>query len=118
VPCLASVAPRATWLASAAHAKTIKVVANGTTEAIQSAINAASPYDTVIVPAGTYAGPTVKVETSNITLKGSRSAIIDASGNTYGITVGTKLTFDPGTHLPGVQRQQLQDHRPQRAKRR
>jgi polygalacturonase len=45
----------ATWLASAAHAKTIKVVANGTTEAIQSAIDAASPYDTVAVPAGTYA---------------------------------------------------------------
>jgi hypothetical protein len=46
----------ATWLASAAQAKTIKVDANGTTEAIQSAINAAGAYDTVAVPAGTYAG--------------------------------------------------------------
>jgi len=45
----------ATWLASAAQAKTIKVDANGTTEAIQSAINAAGAYDTVAVPAGTYA---------------------------------------------------------------
>jgi parallel beta-helix repeat protein len=84
----------ATWLASAAQAKTIKVVANGTTEAIQSAIGAAGPYDTVAVPAGTYAGPTVRVEKSNITLKGSRDAIIDATGNTYGITVGTRLTFE------------------------
>jgi parallel beta-helix repeat protein len=90
----------ATWLASAAHAKTIKVVANGTTEAIQSAIDAASPYDTVAVPAGTYAGPTVKVEKSNITLKGTRAAVVDATGNTYGITVGTKLTFDDGPTCP------------------
>lgn len=90
----------ATWLASAAQAKTIKVVANGTTEAIQSAIDAASPYDTVAVPAGTYSGPTVSVEKSNITLKGSRAAIVDATGNTYGITVGTKLTFDEGPSCP------------------
>ena len=40
----------ATWLASAAQAKTIKVVSNGTTGAIQAAINAASPHDTVVVP--------------------------------------------------------------------
>jgi parallel beta-helix repeat protein len=87
-------------LASAAQAKTIKVTANGTTEAIQSAINAANPYDTVLVPEGTYSGPTVKVEKSNLTLKGSRSAVIDASGDTYGITVGTKLTFDEGPSCP------------------
>lgn len=89
-----------TGLATAAQAKTIKVVANGTTEAIQSAINAASPYDTVVVPPGTYSGPTVTVEKSDLTLKGSRAAIIDATGNTYGITVGTKLTFDPGPTCP------------------
>jgi parallel beta-helix repeat protein len=90
----------ATLLATAAQAKTIKVVANGTTEAIQTAINSASPYDTVVVPPGTYTGPTVKVETSNLTLKGSKAAIIDATGDTYGITVGTKLTFDEGTEGP------------------
>lgn len=87
-------------LAAAAQAKTIKVVANGTTEAIQTAINAASPYDTVQVPPGTYSGPTVKVETSNLTLKGSKAAIIDATGDTYGLTVGTKLTFDEGPSCP------------------
>ena len=74
--------------ASAAQARTIKVVANGTTEAIQNAVNEAAPFDVVKVPAGTYTGPTVKVEKSDLTIKGSRSAIIDASGNTYGITVG------------------------------
>jgi parallel beta-helix repeat protein len=90
----------AALLATAAQAKTIKVVANGTTEAIQTAINAAEPFDTVVVPAGTYAGPTVTVEKSNLTLKGSQAAIIDATGNTYGVTVGTKLTFDPGPTCP------------------
>jgi parallel beta-helix repeat protein len=87
-------------LATVAQAKTIKVVPNGTTQAIQAAVDAASPYDTVFVPAGTYAGPTVTVEKSNLTLKGSRAAVIDATGNTYGITVGTKLTFDPGPTCP------------------
>jgi parallel beta-helix repeat protein len=90
----------AALLATAAQAKTIKVVANGTTEAIQTAIDAAGPYDTVTVPAGTYSGPTVKVEKSNLTLKGSRTAVIDATGDTYGITVGTKLTFDEGPTCP------------------
>ena len=52
------------------------------------------------MPPGTYTGPTVTVEKSNLTLKGSRAAIIDATGNTYGITVGTKLTFDEGPTCP------------------
>jgi len=89
-----------TCLAATAQAKTIKVVANGTTQAIQTAIDSAGPYDTVVVPAGTYTGPTVKVEESNLTLKGSRGAIIDATGDTYGITVGRKLTFDDGPSCP------------------
>jgi parallel beta-helix repeat protein len=87
-------------LATVAQAKTIKVVANGTTQAIQAAVDAANPYDTVVVPDGTYSGPTVTVEKSNLTLKGSQAAVIDAAGNTYGITVGTKLTFDPGPTCP------------------
>src|SRR6185437_14756405 len=92
----------AALLASPAQAKTIKVVADGTTEAIQAAIDSASPFDTVVVPSGTYTGPTVKVETSNLTLKGSQKAVIDATGNTYGITVGTKLTFDEGPTCPAL----------------
>jgi parallel beta-helix repeat protein len=87
-------------LAGAAQAKDIRVVANGKTQSIQAAIDAASPYDTVVVPAGTYTGPTVTVEKSNLTIKGSREAMIDATGDTYGITVGTKLTFDPGPTCP------------------
>lgn len=87
-------------LATAAQAKTIKVVPNGSTESIQTAIDAASEYDTVMVPPGTYTGPTVKVGESNITLKGSRGAIIDATGNTYGLTVGRKLTFEEGEDGP------------------
>jgi parallel beta-helix repeat protein len=90
----------AALLATAAQAKTIKVVANGTTAAIQTAINAAGPYDTVMVPPGTYSGATVTVEKSNLTIKGSQAAIIDATGNTYGVTVGTKLTFDSGPTCP------------------
>ncbi|HST34628.1 MAG TPA: right-handed parallel beta-helix repeat-containing protein [Solirubrobacteraceae bacterium] len=89
-------------LATAAQAKTIKVVPNGSTESIQTAIDAAGPYDTVMVPPGTYSGPTVKVEKSNLTLKGSKAAIIDATGNTYGVTVGTKLTFDEGPTCPAL----------------
>ena len=89
-----------TSMVSAAQAKTIKVVPDGTTASIQTAINAANPYDTVIVPPGTYTGATVKVEKSNLTLKGSQAAIIDATGDTYGITVGTKLTFDEGPTCP------------------
>jgi parallel beta-helix repeat protein len=87
-------------LAGAAQAKDIRVVANGKTQSIQAAIDAASPYDTVVVPAGTYTGPTVTVEKSNLPIKGSREAMIDATGDTYGITVGTKLTFDPGPTCP------------------
>lgn len=87
-------------LAAGAQAKTIRVLANGSTESIQAAVDAAGPYDTVVVPPGTYTGPTVTVEKSNLTLKGSRDAVINAAGNTYGITVGTKLTFDPGPTCP------------------
>jgi parallel beta-helix repeat protein len=87
-------------LATAAQARTIKVVPDGTTQAIQAAVDVAQPYDTVWVPAGTYSGPTVSIEKSNLTLRGGRAAVIDATGDTYGITVGTKLTFDPGPTCP------------------
>src|SRR6476659_82547 len=92
------------WLLPAtAQAKTIKVPATGSTTSIQEAINAAASGDTVSGGSGTYTGPTVKVEKSNLTLTGSAGAIIDASGNQFGITVGTKLTFDEGPTCPALE---------------
>src|ERR1051326_3922067 len=87
-------------LATAAQAKTIKVAPTGSTLSIQEAVDAASPGDTIKVASGTYAGPTVNVKTSGLTITGSKSAVIDASGNTYGITVGTKTEFEEGPSCP------------------
>jgi parallel beta-helix repeat protein len=92
---VAALACSACWLlAATAEAKTTKVVPTGSTQAIQNAINAASPGDTIAVAPGTYSGPTISVTTSDLTITGSKAAIIDATGNTYGITVGTKLKFE------------------------
>jgi parallel beta-helix repeat protein len=83
-----------------AQARTIKVTPTGSTTAIQEAVNEAVPGDTVFVRPGTYAGPTVSVQTSDLTIRGGKAAVIDATGDTYGITVGTKLTFDEGPTCP------------------
>jgi hypothetical protein len=40
------------------------------------------------------------VKTNDLTITGSKAAIIDATGNAFGITVGTQLTFDPGSTCP------------------
>ena len=53
---------------------------------IQAALDAASPGDTILVPPGTY-HESVRVTKDNITIVGSRGAIIDA-GNRIGIRVG------------------------------
>src|SRR6476469_2717730 len=89
------------WLAPAtAQAKTIKVPATGSTASIQEAINAAASGDTVSVASGTYTGPTVRVTNSNLTITGSAAAVIDATGNQYGITVGSALEFEEGPTCP------------------
>jgi pectin methylesterase-like acyl-CoA thioesterase len=76
----------ACWVVAVpAQATTIKVAPTGSTLAIQEAVDAASPGDTIKVAPGTYTGPTVSVKTSALTIAGSKSAVIDASGNTYGI---------------------------------
>jgi parallel beta-helix repeat protein len=63
---------------------------------IQAAVDAAAPGDTVLVPPGTYDGGVV-VDKSDITIRGSRAAVIDASGHEYGIQVGTgRITQGPG----------------------
>jgi parallel beta-helix repeat protein len=75
----ALVAAVALGVASSATARTISV-----TTSIQAAVNAASPGDTVIVPPGTY-HESVAVAKNDITIRGSRGAILDASGFPVGI---------------------------------
>lgn len=58
------------------------------TDSIQTAVDAAEPGDTIVVPPGTYPGGVV-VDKSDITIRGSRAAVIDATGYQYGIQVGT-----------------------------
>jgi parallel beta-helix repeat protein len=72
-----------------ARAKAIKV-----TGTIQAAVDAASPGDTVMVPPGTY-HESVLVTTSDLTIKGSKAAVLDASGHQYGIVVGDQPSGDP-----------------------
>jgi parallel beta-helix repeat protein len=55
---------------------------------IQAAVDAAQPGDTILVPAGTYR-ESVLVKKSEITIVGTRAAIIDAAGSRSGIRVGT-----------------------------
>jgi parallel beta-helix repeat protein len=87
-------------LPSTAQARKIQVAPTGSTSAIQTAVDEANPGDTIVVRPGTYSGPTISVKTSGLTITGSKAAIIDATGDTYGITVGTQLTFDPGPACP------------------
>jgi parallel beta-helix repeat protein len=91
----------ACWmLPTTAQARDINVAPTGSTTAIQNAVNEAAPGDTIIVAPGKYSGPTISVKTSGLTITGSNAAIIDATGNTFGITVGTTLEFAPGPACP------------------
>jgi parallel beta-helix repeat protein len=58
------------------------------TTTIQAAVNAAQPGDTILVPAGTY-HESVLVTKSDLTIAGSRAAILDAAGFRVGIRVGS-----------------------------
>jgi len=70
------------------------------TSTIQAAIDAAHPGDTIVVPPGTYHECPV-VDKDNITIHGSTSAKIDATGCDNGLTVGTgQITIDTDTGLP------------------
>jgi parallel beta-helix repeat protein len=58
------------------------------TTTIQAAVDAAQPGDTILVPAGTY-HESVLVTKSDLTIAGSRAAILDAAGFRTGIRVGS-----------------------------
>jgi len=79
--------------------KTITVKPTGSTAAIQAAVDAAHPGDTILVQPGVYSGDTVRVNTSDLTITGSSKAIIDAAGHDFGLTVGPapNIPADCGT---------------------
>ncbi len=64
------------------------------TTTIQAAVDAARPGDTVLVPPGTY-HESVLIDKSDLTLRGSLGAVIDAHGFANGIRVGS------GEETPG-----------------
>ncbi len=61
-------------------------------ESIQAAVDAAVSGDTILVRPGSYGGnggaALVHVRTSGLTLRGSASAVLDASGYRHGVLVG------------------------------
>jgi len=73
------------------EAKVVRV-----TTTIEAAINAASPGDTIIVPPGTYHEGNLVVTKDDLTIEGSKAAVLDASGHSIGFRVGAgSITGDP-----------------------
>ena len=65
------------------------------TSTIQAAVDIAHPGDTIVVPPGVY-HETVVVDKDHLTIRGSVAAILDATGFTYGMRVGTgEIAGDP-----------------------
>jgi parallel beta-helix repeat protein len=69
-------------------------------DSIQDAVDAAEPGDTVKVLPGVYTGTAgdacvVQVSQSGITLRGSRNAVIDATGHRFGLCVGERGPIGP-----------------------
>jgi parallel beta-helix repeat protein len=87
---LAILAAMAVFSAASA-AKTIKV-----TTTIGAAISAADSGDTIVVPPGTYHEGGLLVTQDDLTIRGSKGAVLDASGNSIGIRVGAdRITGEP-----------------------
>jgi parallel beta-helix repeat protein len=69
-------------------------------DSIQDAVDQAEPGDTVKVLPGVYTGTpgdpcVVQVSQSGLTLRGSRDAVIDAAGHTFGVCVGERGPIGP-----------------------
>ena len=65
---------------------------------IQAAVDAADPGDTIVVPAGTYAESVVVTE-SDITIRGSRGAVLDGTG--LDLQFGIRVRSLDGSRLDG-----------------
>jgi parallel beta-helix repeat protein len=73
------------------EARVVKV-----TTTIEAAINEASSGDTIVVPPGTYHEGNLVVTQDDLTIEGSKGAVLDASGHSIGIRVGAgSITGDP-----------------------
>jgi parallel beta-helix repeat protein len=70
-------------LPATSAAKTIKVKTT-----IADAIAQASDGDTIVVPRGTYQEGSLLVTQDDLTIRGSKAAVLDASGHNQGIRVG------------------------------
>ena len=76
-------------------------------ESIQAAVDAAQPGDRILVRPGVYTGDpgldwVVNVQKDDLTLIGSRNAVIDASGREYGVLVGPDVPVDATLGCPPI----------------
>jgi parallel beta-helix repeat protein len=89
--CSLAILAAAMLFPAAGAAKTIKV-----TTTIGDAIAQADTGDTIVVPPGTYHEGGLVVTQDDLTIRGSRGAVLDASGNSIGIRVGAgQVSGDP-----------------------
>ena len=78
-------------LPAASGAETIKVKTT-----IADAIAQASDGDTIVVPPGTYEQGGLVVTQDDLTIRGSKSAVLDAEGHSIGLRIGADtITGDP-----------------------
>lgn len=86
MPILRAAADFAFWFLASSVVMAGEVIVVSTT--IQAAVDVARPGDTISIPPGTYR-ESILINKSDITLQGSPGTVIDATGASTGITVGT-----------------------------